>query len=215
MKRIRPLFVASVILALATLLPVAVLSVEPSVVPEPAQGTSQTIVNVNGDPAALAAICEHVAAGGTVEGVVYDCSAFPAFQIECTDPQRASMDCFPDATPAPDDCWDCEGSTWQAERPRSYYCSPEALIAHPQHLDLCFPEKWAWVCFTEDPARNIKEHCAMYRRDLDPLGIFATPAPMPTPEPLPTPVPTATPGPTPDPTPVPEPEPETPATDTP
>jgi hypothetical protein len=116
-------------------------------------------------------------------------------------------------SPTPEDnageCWDCPGSKWQAERPRSYYCSPEALIAHPQHLDLCFPEKWAWVCFTEDPARNIKEHCAMYRRDLDPLGIFATPAPMPTPEPLPTPVPTATP----DSTPVPDPE--TPATATP
>ena len=27
-----------------------------------------------------------------------------------------------------DECWDCPGSTWQAERPRSYYCSPEALV---------------------------------------------------------------------------------------
>ena len=203
MKRIRPLFVASVILALATLLPVAVFSVELPAVPEPAQDTSSTVVDVNGDPAALAAICERVAAGETVERVVYDCSAFPAFQI--TEPP----------SPTPEDnageCWDCPGSKWQAERPRSSYCSPEALIAHPQHLDLCFPEKWAWVCFTEDPARNIKEHCAMYRRDLDPLGIFATPPPMPTPEPLPTPVPTATP----DPTPVPEPEPESTATTTP
>ena len=117
----------------------------------------------------------------------------------------------PSPTPgdSADECWDCPGSTWQAERPRSYYCSPEALVKNPQMLNECFPEKWAWVCFTEDPARNIKEHCAMYRRDLDPLGIFATPPPMPTPEPLPTPVPTATP----DPTPVLEPE--SPATATP
>ena len=117
----------------------------------------------------------------------------------------------PSPTPgdSADECWDCPGSTWQAERPRSYYCSPEALVKHPQMLNECFPEKWAWVCFTEDPARNIKEHCAMYRRDLDPLGIFATPPPPPTPGVPPTPVPTATP----DPTPVPDPE--SPATATP
>jgi hypothetical protein len=209
MKRTRPLFAASVILALATLLPVAVFSVEPSLVPEPAQGTSQTIVNVNGDPDALAAICERVAAGETVERVIYDCSAFPAFQIVCSDPERSSMDCFPDATPAPDSCWDCEGSTMTEAEKLAAACTPEVLATNPQHLDLCFPKKWAWVCFTEDPTRNIKEHCAMYRRDLDPLGIFATPPPMPTPEPLPTPVPTATP----DPTPVPDPE--SPATATP
>ena len=202
MKRIRPLFAASVILALATLLPVAVFSVEPSVMPEPGQGTSQTIVNVNGDPAALAAICEHVAAGGTVEGVVYDCSALPAFQIECTDPQRASMDCFPDATPALDNCWDCPGSTMTREEVFAAVCSPASLKENPQMLDECWPEKWEWVCFPDG-------HCEMYRRDLDPLGIFATPAPMPTPEPLPTPVPTATPPPTP------VPEPESPATATP
>ena len=202
MKRIRPLLAASVILALATLLPVAVLSVEPSVVPEPAQGTSQTIVNVNGDPAALAAICEHVAAGGTVEGVVYDCSALPAFQIECTDPQRASMDCFPDATPAPDNCWDCPGSTMTREEVFAAVCSPVSLKENPQMLDECFPDKWEWVCFPEG-------NCEMYRRDLDPLGIFATPPPMPTPVPLPTPVPTATLDQTP------EPDPESTATPTP
>ena len=121
----------------------------------------------------------------------------------------------PSPTPgdSADECWDCPGSTWQAERPRSYYCSPEALVKHPQMLNECFPDKWAWVCFTEDPARNIKEHCAMYRRDLDPLGIFATPPPPPTPGVPPTPVPTATPDPTPEPTP--EPEPESTATPTP
>jgi hypothetical protein len=204
MKRIRPLFAASVALALATLLPVAVFSVEPPVVPEPARGTSSTIVDVNGDPAALAALCAHIAAGGTAEGVLYDCSAFPAFQIVCTDPERASMDCFPDATPTPDNCWDCEGSTMTEAEKLAAACTPAMLAANPQHLDLCFPDKWAWVCFPDG-------HCEMYRRDLDPLGIFATPPPMPTPEPLPTPVPTATP----DPTPVPEPEPESTATATP
>jgi hypothetical protein len=209
MKRIRPLFVASVILALATLLPVVVFSAEPPAVPEPARSTISSVVDVNGDPAALAAICERVAAGETVERVVYDCSAFPAFQIVCSDPERSSMDCFPDATPASDSCWDCEGSTMTEAEKLAAACTPAMLAANPQHLDLCFPEKWAWVCFTADPARNITEHCEMYRRDLDPYGIFATPPPPPTPGVPPTPVPTATP----DPTPVPEPE--TPATSTP
>jgi len=102
-----------------------------------------------------------------------------------------------------------DDGTWQAEKPRSYYCSPEALVKHPQMLNECFPEKWAWVCFTADPARNITEHCEMYRRDLDPYGIFAPQPPPPTPGVPPTPVPTATP----DPTPVPDPE--SPATATP
>jgi hypothetical protein len=211
MNRIRPLFVASVILALATLLPVAVFSVEPSVVPEPGQATSQTIVNVNGDPAALAAICERVAAGETVERVVYDCSALPAFQIVCTDPERSSTDCFPDATPVPNTCWDCLGSTYTWAEARVWYCTAERAQQEPWILDECWPEKWEWVCFPLPPDGN--GNCEMYRRDLDPLGIFATPAPMPTPEPLPTPVPTATPDPTPELTP--EPEPESTATPTP
>lgn len=101
-------------------------------------------------------------------------------------------------------CWDCEGSTMTEAEKLAAACTPAVLAANPQHLDLCFPEKWAWVCFPDG-------HCEMYRRDLDPLGIFATPPPMPTPEPLPTPVPTATP----DPTPVPEPEQESTATPTP
>ena len=201
MKRIRPLFVASVILALATLLPVAVFSVEPPAVPEPARSTSSTVVDVNGDPAALAAICERVAAGEIVEGVIYDCSAFPAFQIVCTDPERSSMDCFPDATPTPDNCWDCEGTTMTEAEKLAAACAPAVVAANPQHLPLCFPKKWAWVCFAEDLIRNIEAHCEMYRRDLDPLGVFATPPPMPTPEPRPTPTaePTATPDPTPEP----------------
>ena len=202
MKRIRPLFVASVILALATLLPVAVFSVEPPAVPEPARSTSSTVVDVNGDPAALAAICERVAAGEIVEGVIYDCSAFPAFQIVCTDPERSSMDCFPDATPTPDNCWDCEGTTMTEAEKLAAACAPAVVAANPQHLPLCFPKKWAWVCFAEDLIRNIEAHCEMYRRDLDPLGVFATPA-VPTPEALPTPTPT------------PVPDPESPATATP
>ena len=119
----------------------------------------------------------------------------------------------PSPTPGPvtgiEGCWDCEGSTMTEAEKLAAACTPEVLATNPQHLDLCFPEKWAWVCFTADPDRNITEHCEMYRRDLDPYGIFATPPPLPTPEALPTPVPTATP----DLTPVPDPE--TPATATP
>ena len=138
--------------------------------------------------------------------VAVSASAGTPDYLKANYPVVASYEPFtepPSPTPgdSADECWDCPGSTWQAERPRSYYCSPEALVKHPQMLNECFPEKWAWVCFTEDPARNIKEHCAMYRRDLDPLGIFATPPPMPTPGVPPTPVPTATPDPTPEPTP--------------
>ena len=207
MNRIRPLFVASVILALATLLPVAVFSVEPPAVPEPAQGTSSTVVDVNGDPAALAAICERVAAGEIVERVVYDCSAFPAFQIVCTDPERSSTDCLPDATPVPNTCWDCLGSTYTWAEARVWYCTAERAEEEPWILDECWPEKWEWVCFPLPPDGN--GNCEMYRRDLDPLGIFATPAPPPTPGVPPTSAPTATP------TPTPVPEPETPATATP
>jgi hypothetical protein len=202
LNRIRPLFAASIILALATLLPVAAFATQAlNLAPDT---NPAAVVDVNGDPAALAAVCARVAAGELVEGVVYDCSAFPAFQIVCTDPETSSADCFPNATPAPDTCWDCEGSTMTTEEGRAIYCSPAFLKENPHMLDECFPDKWEWVCFSEPDG-----HCEMYRRDLDPLGIFATPPPMPTPEPLPTPVPTATP----DPTPVPDPE--SPATATP
>jgi len=133
-------------------------------------------------------------------------------------PAIASFEPFtepPSPTPEPvtgiEGCWDCEGSTMTEAEKLAAACAPAVVAANPQHLPLCFPKKWAWVCFTADPARNITEHCEMYRRDLDPYGIFATPPPMPTPEPTPTPtpVPTATP----DPTPVPDPE--SPATSTP
>jgi len=207
MKRTRPLFAASVILALAALLPVAVFSVEPPEAPEPSRDTSSTIVDVNGDPDALAEVCARVAAGEIVEAVIYDCSAFPAFQIVCSDPERSSMDCFPDGTPVPDTCWDCLGSTYTWAEARVWYCTAERAKQEPWILDECWPEKWEWVCFPLPPDGD--GNCEMYRRDLDPLGIFTTPPPMPTPEPLPTPVPTATP----DPTPVPDPE--MPATATP
>ena len=105
----------------------------------------------------------------------------------------------PEPTEPPNTCWDCLGSTYTWAEARVWYCTAERAEEEPWILDECWPEKWEWVCFTADPARNITEHCEMYRRDLDPYGIFATPPPIPTPEPLPTPA-------TPDPTPVPEPK---------
>ena len=136
--------------------------------------------------------------------VAVSASAGTPGYLKVSYPVVASYEPFtepPSPTPgdSADECWDCPGSTWQAERPRSYYCSPEALVKHPQMLNECFPDKWEWVCFPDG-------HCEMYRRDLDPLGIFAPQPPPPTPGVPPTPVPTATPDPTPEPTPEPEPE---------
>ena len=124
-------------------------------------------------------------------------------------PEAASYEPFteppsptPEPTEPPNTCWDCLGSTYTWAEARVWYCTAERAQQEPWILDECWPDKWEWVCFPDG-------HCEMYRQDLDPLGIFATPPPMPTPEPLPTPVPTVTP----DPTPVPDPE--IPATDTP
>ena len=124
-------------------------------------------------------------------------------------PEAASYEPFtepPSPTPGPvtgiEGCWDCEGTTMTEAEKLAAACTPEVLAANPQHLTLCFPDKWEWVCFPDG-------HCEMYRQDLDPLGIFATPPPPPTPGVPPTPMPTATP----DPTPVPDPE--IPATATP
>ena len=124
-------------------------------------------------------------------------------------PEAASYEPFtkpPSPTPGPvtgiEGCWDCEGTTMTEAEKLAAACTPAVLAANPQHLTLCFPDKWEWVCFPDG-------HCEMYRQDLDPLGIFATPPPPPTPGVPPTPVPTATP----DPTPVPDPE--IPATATP
>ena len=128
-------------------------------------------------------------------------------------PEAASYEPFtepPSPTPEPvtgiEGCWDCEGTTMTEAEKLAAACTPAVLAANPQHLTLCFPDKWEWVCFPDG-------HCEMYRQDLDPLGIFATPPPPPTPGVPPTPMPTATPDPTPDLTPVPEPE--IPATSTP
>ena len=124
-------------------------------------------------------------------------------------PEAASYEPFteppsptPEPTEPPNTCWDCPGSTYTWAEARVWYCMAERAQQEPWILDECWPEKWEWVCFPDG-------HCEMYRQDLDPLGIFATPPPMPTPEPLPTPVPTATP------TPTPVPEPEIPAAATP
>ena len=89
------------------------------------------------------------------------------------------------ATPAADNCWDCLGSTMTEAEKLAAACSAEVLQANPQMLDECFPDKWEWVCFPEG-------NCEMYRRDLDPLGIFATPTPEPTPTVVPTPEATET-----------------------
>jgi len=131
-------------------------------------------------------------------------------------PEAASYEPFteppsptPEPTEPPNTCWDCLGTTYTWAEARVWFCTEERAKQEPWILDECWPEKWEWVCFSEDPIRNIKEHCEMYRRDLDPLGIFAPLLPPPTPGVPPTPVPTATP----DPRPVPDPE--SPAADTP
>jgi hypothetical protein len=103
----------------------------------------------------------------------------------------------PDPAGPPNTCWDCPGSTYTWAEARVWFCTEERARQEPSILDECWPEKWEWVCFPLPPDGN--GNCEMYRRDLDPLGIFATPPPMPTPEPLPTPVPTASPDPTPAP----------------
>jgi len=84
-----------------------------------------------------------------------------------------------------DGCWDCAGSTMTEAEVVAAVCSPAFLEKNPQMLDECFPDKWEWVCFPEG-------NCEMYRRDLDPLGIFATPTPEPTPTVVPTPEATGT-----------------------
>jgi len=134
--------------------------------------------------------------------VAASASADTAGYLTASYPEAASYEPFteppsptPEPTEPPNTCWDCPGSTYTWAEARVWYCTAERAKQEPWILDECWPEKWEWVCFPDG-------HCEMYRQDLDPLGIFATPAPMPTPEPLPTPAPTATP----DPTPVPEPE---------
>ena len=135
------------------------------------------------------------ASAGTPDYLKVNYPAIASFE-PYTEPPSST----PEPTEPPNTCWDCLGSTYTWAEARVWYCTAERAQQEPWILDECWPDKWEWVCFSDG-------HCEMYRRDLDPLGIFATPAPMPTPEPTPTP--TATP----DLTPVPEPE--TPATATP
>ena len=143
--------------------------------------------------------------------VVASASADTPGYLTASYPEAASYEPFtepPSPTPAPtappDSCWDCPGSTYTWAEARVWYCTEERAQQEPSILDECWPEKWEWVCFPLPPDGS--GTCEMYRRDLDPLGIFATPPPPPTPGVPPTPVPTATPDPTPEPTPVPDPE---------
>ena len=96
-------------------------------------------------------------------------------------PEAASYEPFteppsptPEPTEPPNTCWDCLGSTYTWAEARVWYCTAERAQQEPWILDECWPDKWEWVCFPDG-------HCEMYRQDLDPLGIFATPPPPPTP----------------------------------
>lgn len=118
-------------------------------------------------------------------------------------PEAASYEPYtepPSPTPAPtappNSCWDCVGSTYTWEEARVWFCTEERAKENPSILDECWPEKWEWVCFPMPPDGS--GTCEMYRRDLDPLGLFATPTPYPT-------TPTLSPS-TPDPTVAPTPE---------
>lgn len=145
----------------------------------------------------------------TLAGILFSFAYFAASAsadtpgyLTASYPEAASYEPFtepPSPTPVPtappDSCWDCPGSTYTWAEARVWYCTAERAQQEPWILDECWPYKWEWVCFPDG-------HCEMYRQDLDPLGIFATPPPPPTPGVLPTPVPTATPDLTPEPEPV-------------
>jgi hypothetical protein len=109
----------------------------------------------------------------------------PARALEPTSTPIVSESPTPSPEPSatPNTCWDCPGSTYTWAEARVWFCTEERAEENPSILDECWPDKWEWVCFSEDPIQNIKEHCEMYRQDLDPLGIFATPPPMTTPLP--------------------------------
>lgn len=88
----------------------------------------------------------------------------------------------PEPTEPPNTCWDCDGSTYTWEEARVWYCTEERAKENPSILDECWPDKWEWVCFPMPPDGS--GTCEMYRQDLDPLGLFATPTPYPTTPPL-------------------------------
>jgi hypothetical protein len=117
---------------------------------------------------------------------------YPA--IASFDPLTEPPSPTPEPTEPPNTCWDCPGSTYTWAEARVWYCTAERAKQEPWIRDECWPEKWEWVCFPDG-------HCEMYRRDLDPLGIFAPQPPPPTPGVPPTPAPTATPEITPEPEP--------------
>ena len=100
----------------------------------------------------------------------------------------------PEPTEPPNTCWDCVGSTYTWEEARVWYCTEERAQQEPWILDECWPDKWEWVCFPMPPDGS--GTCEMYRQDLDPLGIFATPQPPPTPAPTPDATPEVPPAPT-------------------
>ena len=118
-------------------------------------------------------------------------------------PEAASYEPFaepPSPTPVPtappNSCWDCDGSTYTWEEARVWYCTEERAKENPSILDECWPDKWEWVCFPMPPDGS--GTCEMYRRDLDPLGLFATPTPYPTSPPLSPSTPNPTVAPTPE-----------------
>jgi hypothetical protein len=135
------------------------------------------------------------ASAGTPDYLKVNYPAIASFELYTEPPSPT-----PVPTAPPDSCWDCYDGTYTWAEARVWYCSEERVRENPLIVDECWPDKWEWVCFPDG-------HCEMYRQDLDPLGIFATPPPPPTPGVPPTPVPTATPDPTPEPTPEPEPTP--------
>lgn len=137
-RALRAIFAGGLI-AVTILLPVAAQSASaPQVWPG-------AVIDVNEDPAAHADLCARVAAGESVGDVVYDCSSFPAFQVDCSDPERATVDCLTSPAPVPE-CWDCEGSAMTEAEKLAAACSPAALAANPRHLGLCFPDRYVWTC---------------------------------------------------------------------
>ena len=116
-------------------------------------------------------------------------------------PNAASYEPFtelPSPTPAPDSCWDCEGSTMTDAEKLAAACSPEVLAANPQHLDLCFPNQYVWTCHPDGTCRFETPGPTPYN-GLD----IPTTLPSPTPTPSVEPTPPESPAPTPEATPLP------------
>lgn len=83
----------------------------------------------------------------TVVDVTPDPTLNPFPSIDpCLDPETANVDCFPNATPAPDTCWDCLGNTLTDEETLLLVCSPDSLAENPQHREICYPDELFWSC---------------------------------------------------------------------